>query len=330
MKKILLIIVLTICLISLYLFFLPKQQQVSWGINFSQTQATNLGLDWRKTYLAILEDLQPKKIKLITQWDLLQPDPGHYYFNDIDWQLQQAQNHSAKIIYVVGMKTGRWPECHIPDWARSLSKQEQQDALLTYIREVVERYKNNQSIIYWQAENEPLFQFGECPWYDEDFLKREVGLIKYLDPTRQVIVSDTGEWSWWFGVANIGDIVGTTMYRKVWVDIFNGYGFYLTSFLPPQTYGLKAQIIKQIFGKEVINVELQAEPWTHAYVSETSIREQQKTMDLSAFKANIDYAKKSGLEEFYFWGAEWWYWLKEKQNNPEIWNEAKKLFQTTN
>jgi len=26
------------------------------------------------------------------------------------------------------------------------------------------------------------------------------------------------------------------------------------------------------------------------------------------------------------WGGEWWYWMKEKQNQPEIWQEAKKLF----
>ena len=24
--------------------------------------------------------------------------------------------------------------------------------------------------------------------------------------------------------------------------------------------------------------------------------------------------------------ATWWYWMKEKQNQPEIWDEAKKLF----
>lgn len=24
--------------------------------------------------------------------------------------------------------------------------------------------------------------------------------------------------------------------------------------------------------------------------------------------------------------TEWWFWLKEKQGKPEIWNEAKKLF----
>src|SRR3989344_4053272 len=135
MKKILLILLLVICLIGVYLFFVPKQRQVSWGVNFSQAQAINLGLDWKRTYTAILE--------------LLQPNSDHYYFDDIDWQLQQAQNYSAKIIYVVGMKTGRWPECHIPDWASGLSKQEQQNELPAYVKEVVERYKDNKSIVYW-------------------------------------------------------------------------------------------------------------------------------------------------------------------------------------
>ena len=50
-------------------------------------------------------------------------------------------------------------------------------------------------------------------------------------------------------------------------------------------------------------------------------------MNLEQFKKNIEFAKKTGLKEFYLWGAEWWYWMKEKQNKPEIWNEAKKLFQ---
>ena len=49
-------------------------------------------------------------------------------------------------------------------------------------------------------------------------------------------------------------------------------------------------------------------------------------MNLEQFKANIEFAKKTGLKEFYFWGSEWWYWMKEKQNNPNIWDEARKLF----
>ena len=88
----------------------------------------------------------------------------------------------------------------------------------------------------------------------------------------------------------------------------------------------KAQLIEKIFNKKVIVVELQAEPWGPKLLYESPLEEQEKTMNLERFTANIEFAKKTGLDEFYLWGGEWWYWLKEKQNNPEIWNEAKKLF----
>lgn len=323
------LILFLLFLFLLYYFFAasaPRQKNIVWGVNFSQAHAQFLKLDWRKAYLAILEDLGVKNIKLITNWDFVENKKGNYYFNDVDWQIKEADKHGAKLIYVVGMKTGRWPECHIPKWALTLSKKEQQEEILKYIKEVVLRYKNQKSIIAWQAENEPLFEFGVCPWYDEDFLKKEVSLIKSLDPTRPVIVSDSGEQSFWFRAANIGDIVGTTMYRTVWVHVTDNYGFFMNFPLPPLSYWLKAQLIKGLFNKEVINVELQAEPWVPDIYVEVSLQQQEKTMNLDKFKDNIIFAKKTGLGKFYFWGTEWWYWLKEKENKPEIWNEAKRLF----
>jgi len=62
----------------------------------------------------------------------------------------------------------------MPDWANNLSEQQQKDAFLNYIKAVVERYKDNEAIINWQVENEPLFHFGECPsWYyqNDSFFK---------------------------------------------------------------------------------------------------------------------------------------------------------------
>jgi len=276
--------------------------------------------------LAILNDLGAKNIKLITNWDFVEGQKGKYYFKDIDWQISQAENHDAKLIYVLGMKTGRWPECHIPTWAGNISKQEQQDAILKYIKEVVSRYKSSTSIVAWQAENEPLFKFGECPWYDKDFLMKEVALIKSLDPARPVIVSDSGEQSLWINAARIGDIVGTTMYRKVWFHITDTLGFYVSSILPATSYWRKAQMVNLLFGKPVICTELQAEPWAYQTFDRVPLAEQEKSMNLNKFKENIQYAKQTGLNEFYLWGAEWWYWLKETQNKPEIWSEARKLF----
>ena len=53
-------------------------------------------------------------------------------------------------------------------------------------------------------------------------------------------------------------------------------------------------------------------------------------MNLDQFKKNIAYAKKTGFDQFYLWGAEWWYWLKDEHNRGEIWNEAKNLFEEQN
>lgn len=326
--KIFFCLLLSIILVLAYFLFIakPPKQNVTFGVNFSQMQAEALKLDWKEVYLAILKDLGAKQIKILTNWDFVEGTKDAFYFNDVDWQLQQAKNYQASVVYVVGMKTGRWPECHVPSWADTISKKQQQDELLNYIKEVVVRYKNNATIVAWQAENEPLFNFGKCPWYDKDFLTKEVALIKSLDSTRPVIVSDSGEQSFWFDAANIGDTVSITMYRKVWMHIFDGVGFYVNYPLPPQFYWLKSVLIKKIFGKEVINGELQAEPWSNKFFFDTPLSEQEKSMNVDQFKSNIEYAKVTGLKEVYFWGTEWWYWLKKVENRPEIWNEAKKVF----
>src|SRR3989344_3946288 len=331
MIKIIILLLALGLLFFLYYFFIlktPKQQTMVWGVNCAQTRAESLKLDWRETYNAILGDLGAKNIKLHTQWDWVEGEKNDYFFQDIDWQLQKAKEHGAGIVYVVGMKSGRWPECHLPDWAEQISKDDQQKEILEYIQQVVLRYKDNPAIIAWQAENEPLFKFGECPWYDKDFLKKEVSLIKSLDPSRPVIVSDSGEQSLWLEAASIGDIVGTTLYRKVWVHVTDTVGFYIDLPFSPKSYWIKAEIIKRLFGKKVINIELQAEPWFPNVFKGLPLEEQEKTMNLNQFRKNIEYAEKTGLDEFYFWGTEWWYWMKETQDRPEIWDEAKKLFKS--
>jgi hypothetical protein len=112
---------------------LTFKKPVAWGVNFSQMQAEALGLDWKETYLAILDDLGVKNLKLMTQWDFIEGKQGVYFFDDIDWQVQQAQARNVNMIFVVGMKTGRWPECHQPLWVDDLTKADQQKEVLEYI-----------------------------------------------------------------------------------------------------------------------------------------------------------------------------------------------------
>lgn len=299
-------------------------EEITWGVNFSQKHAKNLGIDWKESYLALLDDLRIKKIKLATYWDLIEKEKDMYNFQDLDWQVTEAEKRDVKILLVVGMKTGRWPECHIPSWAKNLNKSEQQKEILEIIEKIVLRYRGSKSIEKWQIENEPFFPFGECPWVDKKFLKREIEQVQSLDiKKRPIVISDSGEGSFWINAARFGDIVGTTMYKKVW---FRQLGIYIHYPFPPIFYWRKAQIIKKLFGKEVICIELQTEPWGPTLLYDSPLEEQEKTMNLEQFRYNIEFAKKTGLKEFYLWGGEWMYWMKEKQNKPEIWNEAKKLF----
>ena len=312
--------------VALFTFFFlgrpPQAKEIKWGVNFSQKHAELLGLDWKRNYLALMDDLKVKRVKLITHWDLLEPGKDNYYFEDVDWQIEEAEKRGVESLLVMGMKTPRWPECHIPGWAKNLSKEEQQKEILELLERIVSNYGGSTSIVMWQVENEPLFPFGECPWIDENFLRKEVDLVKSLDK-RPVLLTDSGEGSFWIRVAQIGDIVGTTMYRKVWMSELNRYISYP---FPEMFYYRKAQIVGKIFGKKVICVELQAEPWGPKLLYDLPIEEQEKTMNLKKFKNIINFAKRTGFNEFYLWGAEWWFWLREEKNDQSIWNEATKLF----
>jgi len=323
-KKIIFGILISLLIVIGY-FFVGKTkpaEKITFGVNFSQKHTQNLGLDWRETYLALLDDLKVKNIRLLTHWDLIEPEKDKYFFEDLDWQIKTAEEKRVNLILVIGMKTGRWPECHIPEWARNLSKEEQQNEVLEMLEKIVLIYRDSISIETWQVENEPFFPFGECPWIDKNFLKKEINLVKSLDD-RKILISDSGELSFWIRVAQLGDIVGTTLHRKVW---FKELGTYISYPFQPIYYWRKAQIVKKLFDKEVIGIELQAEPWCPTLLYDCPIEEQKKTMGLEQSKKNIEFAKKTGFDTFYFWGAEWWYWLKEKQNQPEIWEESKKLF----
>ncbi|MBI2450115.1 MAG: beta-galactosidase [Candidatus Nealsonbacteria bacterium] len=303
---------------------------ISWGVNFSQKHAKYLGLDWQGTYLALLDELGVKKIKILTFWDLIEQKEGKYDFGDLDWQIEQAQKRGINVLLVVGVKTGRWPECHEPEWIRVQNQSaswriKSRNFLLEYLEKIINRYKDNKTIWAWQVENEPFFPFGECSIrLDKNFLKKETELIKSLDPTRPAIISDSGEFSFWIKAAKLGDMVSTTLHRKV---LFGEIKAYITYPLRPIFYWRRAQIIKKFFGKEVFVGELQAEPWCPQGIADCLPEEQKKTMSLEQFQKNVRFARDTGLKEIYFWGAEWWYWMKEKQNQLEIWEEAKKLFQ---
>jgi hypothetical protein len=322
LKKIIFAILISLLIFFFYLFVgkAPQAEKIEWGVVFSQKHSQLLGLDWEENYLAILDDLKAKNLKIITHWDLIEQKENEFHFEDLDWQIKEAEKRNAKIILVIGMKTGRWPECHIPKWLDVRSSMLEKE-LLEYLKALVERYKNSKVIWVWQVENEPFFPFGECPKIRKDLVRKEIELVKSLD-SRPVIFTDSGEFSFWVNAAKFGDIVGTTLHRKVY---FKEIKKYITYPFPPVYYWRKAKLIDFFFHKKVIITELQAEPWCKNLIYNCPLEEQKITMDSEQFKKNIDFVKNTGMDTIYLWGGEWWYWMK-KQGKPEIWEEAKYYF----
>ncbi|OHA64784.1 MAG: hypothetical protein A2672_00420 [Candidatus Wildermuthbacteria bacterium RIFCSPHIGHO2_01_FULL_49_22b] len=323
--KIILFILASFVVIFLFLFVggAKEAKNITWGANFSIKQAGELGLDWKETYLALLEDLKTKNLRVAVHWDALEQENQTFSFEDLDWLMDRAKEHGAEVMLTVGMKTPRWPECHIPEWAAELSYQELQKEILEMLEAVVLRYKEHPALAAWQVENEPLFPFGKCPWRDFSFLQKEVELVQSLDSGHDVLVSDAGELSLWFNAARLGDTVAVTLYRKVW---FGEFQTHLSFPFPPLFYARKAWLVEKLFGKEVIVGELQAEPWVPGKLKDSSLADQGKTMTFADFQNNIAFAKATGLDTFYLWGAEWWYFMKEVRDNDSFWKEAKSIF----
>src|SRR3989338_2219651 len=119
---------------ALFLFLFageaPRTESMAWGVNFSQKHAINLGLDWKETYLALLDDLGAKRLKIAVHWDYIEGARPGLFFDDVNWQMKEVEKRGVQVLLVIGQKTPRWPECHIPQWAKDLKKQDRQDVVL--------------------------------------------------------------------------------------------------------------------------------------------------------------------------------------------------------
>ncbi|OGE84321.1 MAG: hypothetical protein A2846_02750 [Candidatus Doudnabacteria bacterium RIFCSPHIGHO2_01_FULL_49_9] len=309
-------------------FFLrqfPPEPDPVFGLNFSLTHAQYLGFDWREMYIEILDEFQPKKLRVMALWEVVEPNRGDYNFQDIDYMVREAERRNVRIILTLGYKQPGWPECHQPGWAQNLDTHAKNEELLQFIGAVVERYKSSPAIFAWQIENEPFFVFGpDCEAVSGEQLEQEIAFVKRLD-SRPIVLVDSGEKGTWLWAGKYGaDIFGSTMYREAYHD---KYGMYITYPIPGAFYRIKAGLLRTVYPDidSVIGVELQGEPWFISSVFDTPWEEQKKKMNGQTLRDNAAYARRGGFAEHYFWGVEWWYWAKEKQNDPELWEAGKEI-----
>jgi hypothetical protein len=302
---------------------LRRRTPITWGITFSTKYAKELGLDWKKAYLATLDELGVRRYRIPVYWDEVQPKSGAYDFRDVDWMLKEADKRGAKVVLSIGRRVPRWPECHEPQWILKRGLKAEEKQLLDLVSAEVAHFKDAPALEYWQLENEPLLDvFGKCPPSNLALLGEERRVLKAIDTSHPVIITDSGELSFWIRTALKADVLGISMYRITWSKTL-GYFFYPVT---PAFYWRKADALYPIV-KKVIVTELQAEPWPsdHRSIPQTPIEEQYRSMSIGTFSDNVEFARRVGFPEVYLWGAEWWYWIKDR-GNADFWNQAKALF----
>lgn len=321
----LLVSVVLLGLLLLWLAQKPVPQSITYGMSFNTLYARELGLDWKQTYDAILDDLGVRHLRLAAHWPMVEPAQNVYNFTELDYQLTRANDVGAEVIMAVGRRLPRWPECHVPDWAQTMSEEDRAAAQLKMVEQVVSRYKNNPAIKVWQVENEPfleVFAYEYCGATNADLLEKEIALVKSIDPTRPVLVTDSGNLGTWYGAYSRGDMFGTSVYVYFWNPELGQF----RTWLPPWVYRAKDKLMALRYGhKDSVLIELSAEPWLLEPVVDVPVETQFSRMNLQKFEDILTYAEKTRYDRQYLWGAEWWYWLMQ-HGHAEMWNRGKELF----
>jgi hypothetical protein len=312
---------------------------VRFGTTFSEPYARSLGLEPRAAFRAIGRELGLGIVRLCTYWDRTEPEPGRFDFASLEWQAEEALDAGLEVILTVGQKAPRWPEFYLPPWlprdpsGNTVRDQTFEERLLTFIERTVTHFRGS-SISTWQVENEPYIAVNG-PRIDEGLLRREIELVRRLSGSPVMLTESAGKRDW-RRAARWCDILGVNLYTRRWKRHLQNLwlGGYVDVNRLAKWYARRAGEVwtvgdapkGRLYGRKVMVAELQAEPWgpQGKAVHELTPEEAQKTMDPVRLRANVALADEAGFETALLWGAEWWYWLRERRGDDSMWEAGKR------
>lgn len=309
--------------IAQWYIFTHKNEPYQFGVTFIPSYARYLEVDPKETFRAILTDLKPTDVRLVSYWDEIEVERGIYDFNELDWQMKMAEEAGVRVSLAVGLRQPRWPECHMPAWHLNQPKETWFVDLKNVMTATVDRYKNHPALESYQLENEFFLSvFGECPDFSRDRLVEEFEMVKRLDPNHPVIISRSNN-AIGFPINDPKpDAYGVSVYKRVWDRTITKR--YVEYPFPAWFYGFLAGGSKLIDGRELMIHELQAESWApDGYEIKTApVSELYKSMNPERLENRFEYAKASGMKRMDLWGVEWWYAMMVNRNEPGLWNTA--------
>lgn len=77
---------------------LTNSNQFQIGATYSRRYADSLGLDWRRAYREVIDELRIRHIRLPVYWDEIEPEPGSFNWKDLDWHLEEGEKADIKVL----------------------------------------------------------------------------------------------------------------------------------------------------------------------------------------------------------------------------------------
>lgn len=299
--------------------------------------------DWCAATLAtLLRDLRPRHLRLSVEWSEIEPTDGHFDFRLTDALLAEAERQGTKVVLTVGLKAQRHPEYYVPAWVLSgtavgggsvVSEDPRvREYGLRMIARVVSHTSQSPAIVAWGADNEPYIASSRAVGWtlSRQFVREEVAAIRRSDPRARPISINHGQHfvfdrRWQDALAD-SDVLAVSMY-----PFRNDVLFGRDVILPILEIGpLAPNYAHQARSSRAANkqfwiTEMQAEPWAEEDTRLHGPGNPLKNLDLAKFRRNVGYARRSGADRVYFWGAEWWLFQRERFADPRWMDEARSV-----
>jgi hypothetical protein len=317
------------------------------GISFRSPHVAVLGLDARTTLQTLLT-YPFQLIRLGAYWNRIEPEPGIFLTDELDWQIDAAERAGKQIMLCVGpLKTFSYPEFFVPAHhlkhpfpEHTLIKPYAYPSLLTaateFITRLVKRYKQRKSIVAWQLEHEAVDPLGvEHTWrLDVAFVEKEMEALRKADPTRPIMLNGflptslPVRLSQWWRTRDQGDslAVAQRMADMVGIDYYPRHALMTigtkTLYLDGSKSPWQQQRRKQVFasthahGQKLLIAEGQAEPWETMTIPPNPYKQGMYSCLPENVITNYNTCMRWSQQEadlyaYLFWGAE--YWMLRKQ-----------------
>jgi hypothetical protein len=335
----------------------------TWGINFECDYAEYLLLEspdgpdvtddrgdraeWcADTLGTLIAGLGVGHVRVSVRWSEVEPRDGEFDFGLLDALLAEAERQGARLHLTLGMKGQRHPEYYIPEWALAVSRPPEGESPSDdpYLREralrmaaaVVTHVGDSPVVDSWAAENEPFVISHRSNYWrlTAEWVGELRGTIRANDPLKRPVVAAHAQHfvrdQRWRDALAVGDVLGTSIYP------FRNYKVLGVELVVPI---LEIGLIAPNYahhdreaaerGKEFWITEMQAEPWIDGDPRLVGPRNPSSNLTEGKLRKNIEYARKTGADRVYLWGAEWWLFQRERYGDDWWWELGRETIGTS-